>query len=121
MWVDEKRLALSLVVFLSSLSWRAVLVLYTSLFLDDLVQVKNLSNPWVSIDSLELSSAFFLLLHLLVSFVFLRLFLYAFLLHILSFLAVNHREEIVNGVYRFRAILSERLAALRSHNHSKTD
>lgn len=121
LWIDEKRLALSLIVFVTSLSWRAMLVLNTGLFLDDLAQIQSLSDPWVAVDSVELSRGVLFLLHLLACFLFLRLFLYAALLHMVSFLALNHRADIVEGAARARVFFTEKWVALRRRFPSRAD
>ncbi|NDE13666.1 hypothetical protein EBZ80_01915 [bacterium] len=122
LWIDEKRLALSLIVLCTSLSWQAMLVLNTSLFLEDLAQIR-INDPWVSVDSVELSRGVLLLIHVLACLLFLRLFLYAVLLHMISYLAVNHQTDILEAADPIRVLLAEKLVSLyeRFSRQDKTD
>jgi hypothetical protein len=109
--IDEKRLALSLIVFVTSLSWKAVFVLNTSLLLDDMT--RNTNPVWLTVDSMELSAVLSLSV-LFGGFLFVRMsFLYVFLFHLLSFLVLNHREDIIGSAIRLGALLTERVVTLR--------
>jgi hypothetical protein len=89
-----------------------MLVLNTSLFLDDLGRIRSLDDPWILVGSVELSRGVLFLIHLAGCFLFFPLFLYTALLHAVSFLALNHRQDVVDGVARCRRLVAEKIAAL---------